>query len=75
MSRGKTGTIQGFGERFDRLIYERNTNCVKLGKYIGKDRKTIYKYRDGEVIPDGVTICRLCTALQTTPNFLLLGKE
>lgn len=75
VSRGKTGTIQGFGERLDRLIYDRNLNCAELGRRIGKDRKSVYTYRNGEAMPDGVVICRMCTALQTTPNYLLWGKE
>ena len=75
MSREKRGTIRGFGDRLDKLIYDRELTCTEVGKRIGKDRRTIYKYRNGESMPDGVVICRLCTVLQTTPNYLLWGKE
>lgn len=75
MARGKTGTIQGFGERLDKLIYDRELTCTELGRRIGLDRKSIYAYRSGEVMPNGVIICRMCTVLRTTPNYLLWGKE
>lgn len=75
MSKTKTRTVRGFGHRLERLIYDNDLNCVEVGKRIGKDRKTVYSYRDGESMPDGVTICRLCDVLHTTPNYLLWGKK
>ena len=75
MSRERTNTMEGFAYRLNKLICERGLNCIQIGEMIGKDRKTIYSYKNGDCSPDGVTICKLCYVLKTTPNYLLLGKE
>lgn len=75
MPRERLGTIVGFGKRLNDLILEKGYTYQQVAERIGRDRKTVYKYKNGDSIPDGVIICRLCTALHTTPNYLLLGKE
>lgn len=75
MQRPKTGTVRGFPDRLDKLIYDRGIDCTELAKRIGVDRRTIYRYRNGEATPNLVIFSRICTVLQTTPNYLLLGKE
>ena len=75
MARERTGTMEGFADRLDKLIYERGYTYQQVADRIGKNRKSVYKYKDGETIPDGVVICKLCSVLRTTPNYLLLGKN
>ena len=75
MPRERVGTIVGFGKRLNDLILEKGYTYQQVAERIGRDRKTVYMYKNGDLIPDGVIICRLCTVLQTTPNYLLLGKE
>lgn len=75
MSREPTGTMIGFAERLDQLIYESGLTNKQIGEMVGRDRKAIGFYRNGAGIPDGVVICKLCSVLKTTPNYLLLGKE
>lgn len=75
MPKKRTGTMIGFPERLDHLIRERGMSNRQVGDMVGRERKTIGMYRTGAVIPDGVIICKLCSALKTTPNYLLLGKE
>lgn len=71
----KTGTVRGFPERLDKLIYDSGINCTELARKIGVDRRAIYTYRNGECTPNLVIFCRICTVLHTTSNYLLLGKE
>ena len=75
MSKKRTGTMIGFAERLDQLIYESGMTNRQIGDMVGRERKAIGLYRTGAGIPDGVVICKLCSVLKTTPNYLLLGKE
>lgn len=75
MARGRTGTMEGFAKRLDDLILASGYTYKQVADRIGKERKAIHGYKSGNTIPDGVTICRLCSVLHTTPNYLLLGKE
>ena len=75
MSRERRGTMQGFAKRLDDLILASGYTYKQVADRIGKERKSIYAYKTGDTIPDGVTICKLCFVLRTTPNYLLLGKE
>ena len=75
MPRERVGTIEGFGKRLNDLILEKGYTYQQVAELIGRERKSVYMYKNGDTIPDGVIICRLCTVLQTTPNYLLLGKE
>ena len=75
MPRERVGTIVGFGKRLNDLILEKGYTYQQVAELIGREKKAVYMYKNGYTIPDGVIICRLCTVLQTTPNYLLLGKE
>ena len=75
MSRERVGTIEGFGKRLNDLILEKGYSYQQVSEMIGRERKSVYMYKNGDSIPDGVIICRLCAILHTTPNYLLLGKE
>lgn len=75
MSRERVGTIEGFAERLDALIYESGLNHSAIGVRVGRDRKTISGYRNGHCIPDAVVLMKMCAVLNTTPNYLILGKE
>ncbi|MCQ2609101.1 MAG: helix-turn-helix domain-containing protein [Bacteroidales bacterium] len=71
----KHNCVEGFGIRLTELIMARKTNCIQISKAIGCDRKSLYKWKNGEANPDILMLCRLCTFLGTTPNYLLYGKE
>lgn len=75
MPRQRVGTMEGFAKRLDDLILASDYTYKQVADRIGKDRKAVYRYKSGDIIPDGVTICKLCSVLNTTPNYLLLGKE
>ena len=75
MPRERVGTVEGFGKRLNDLILAKGYTYRQVAEKIGRDRKAVYQYKNGDTIPDGVIICRLCSVLQTTPNYLLLGKE
>lgn len=75
MSKQRTGIIDGFAERLDDLIFKSNLSCSEIGEKVGRERKSIYAYKNGTNVPDAVVLMRLCTVLNTTPNYLILGKE
>lgn len=75
MSKKRLGTMYGFAKRLDDLILTSGYTYQQIADRIGRERKAVYAYKSGATIPDGVTICRLCSVLRTTPNYLLLGKE
>ena len=60
------------GERIKRLRKERGLSADELGRMIGKDRSTIYRYERGEIEKATVDIIPpLAEALQTTPQYIL----
>lgn len=75
MPRERVGTVEGFGERLQELMWKHNLSDGDVGKRISRNRKTVLAYRHGDGMPDGVILVRLCDALRTTPNYLLLGRE
>ena len=75
MSRERLGTVFGFAERLDSLIQQNEYTYNFVAERVGRDRKSVYGWKNGDAIPDGVIIVRLCALLHTTPNYLLLGKE
>lgn len=75
MAKQRIGIIDGFAERLDDLIYESQLSCSEIGKKVRRDRKTISAYKNGHCVPDAVTLIKLCDVLNTTPNYLLLGKK
>ena len=60
------------GERIKRLRKDLGLSADELGKMIGKDRSTIYRYERGEIENATVDVIpRLAKALQTTPQYIL----
>ena len=60
------------GERIKRLRKDLGLSADELGKMIGKDRSTIYRYENGDIGKATIdVILRLARALQTTPQYLL----
>lgn len=62
------------GERLSDLMYERNITDQELANRIGKERKTICSYRHNESEMGVVTLMKICSVLNTTPNYLLYGR-
>lgn len=75
MSRKRTGTLYGFADRLDYLIYKNGYSYSQLAKRLGCDRKTVYEWKNGATMPNGVFIVRLSFLLHTSPNYLLLGVD
>lgn len=75
MPRNRTGIIDGFAERLNNLILESGLTYTEIAKKVGRERKTIYGYKNGVCVPDAVVLMKLCGVLKTTPNYLLLGKD
>ena len=75
MSRTRTGIIEGFAERLDALIIESGLNHSEIGNRVGRERKSISAYRNGTSVPDAVVLMKMCAVLNTTPNYLISGKE
>lgn len=64
-----------FYERLQEAINKRGLNCVQLGRMVGKDRKTIYTYKNGDCLPDALTLAKLCMALNVSADYLLGIKK
>lgn len=64
--------MPNMGERIRLARKHAHINAGDLGKLIGKNRATIYRYESGEIteIPY-FTIVALAEALQTTPAYLI----
>lgn len=62
----------GTGDRIRQLRKMRNLKPDQLGKMIGRDRASIYRYENGDIekVP-GEIIGPLAKALKTTPAYLL----
>lgn len=60
------------GDRITRLRKELGLSADELGKLIGKDRSTIYRYERGDIENATIDVIpRLARALQTTPQHLM----
>ena len=75
MSRKRTGFLRGFPERLVEAMELSGINCVELGQKIQRDRKVIYKYRNGDVAPDVVTVAKMCAVLHVSADWLLFGTS
>ena len=62
------------GERLSDLMYAQNMTDEELAKRIGKERKSICHYRHNESEMGVVTLMKICSVLNTTPNYLLYGR-
>ena len=60
--------IEGFWDRVDEALEEKNINKSQVAHLIGCDRKTIYN-REGTMNP--LYIARFCAATGTDANWLL----
>jgi transcriptional regulator with XRE-family HTH domain len=70
------GQKMTIGDRIKRLRKELGLSADELGKIIGKDRSTIYRYERGDIEYATVDVIpRLAKALQTTPQYLLGWDE
>ena len=57
------------GERVKRLRKDLDLSADELGKMIGKDRSTIYRYERGDIETATIDVIpHLARALQTTPH-------
>lgn len=47
----------------------------QLGERLGVTRQAVSKWESGQTVPDAATVARLCTALNVSADFVLLGRE
>ena len=60
------------GERMKQLRKGLGLSADELGKMIGKDRSTIYRYERGDIASATIDVLpRLARALQTTPQHIM----
>lgn len=65
----------GVGDRLTRAMRDKKMDCIRLGKAVGLDRKTILGYKHDDT-PMTITTCfKICAILGITPNYLITGKE
>lgn len=56
-------------------MYKKNISGVKLGKLIGADRRRIYEWKNGDLMPNAYYLAKICKALDVSADYLLFGKE
>lgn len=61
-----------FHEQLQKTRLEHNVSIAELSKEAAASESTIQKYEEGRVMPDIITLVRICRALNVTPNDLLL---
>ena len=47
----------------------------QLGELLDVSRQAVSKWESGQTVPDALTIARLCTQLQVSADYVLLGRE
>lgn len=57
-----------FGTNLKILCKSKNISLVELGAEIGKSKSTMYKYAQGEIIPDFPTVIEICNVLEIDIN-------
>ena len=73
--RRRTGFLQGFPERLTLAIEDAEVSTRQLCDCTGKERKTIYAYKNGYTSPDALTLARMCCLLRVSADWLLFGKK
>lgn len=61
-----------FNELLRKTRLDHNVSIEELSKEVAASESTIQKYEEGTVMPDVVTLVRICRSLNVTPNDLLL---
>lgn len=65
----------GFGARLRALRVARQMSQGELGRQIGRHQTSIGPYERGEYAPPRDVVERLAVALDTTPEYLLFGRD
>ena len=63
-------TLHGFAERLNSSI---NMPITHLACKVGIGKKSIYKYINGETMPNSVILARLCKVLNVSADWILFG--
>lgn len=66
---------QGFGARLRALRLARSLSQGELARRIGRHQTSIGPYERGEYAPPREVLERLAQALETTPEYLLFGRD
>ena len=70
-----SGYLEGFPERFQQLIFDKDINCVQLAERIGYERKSIYSWKQGETCPNILALARICKLFNVSADYLLFGED
>jgi transcriptional regulator with XRE-family HTH domain len=65
----------GFGARLRALRVARQLSQGELARHIGRHQTSIGPYERGEYAPPRDIVERLASALETTPEYLLFGRD
>jgi transcriptional regulator with XRE-family HTH domain len=68
-------TQASFGARLRALRLDREMSQVELARRIGRHQTAIGPYERGEYAPPPTIVERLAASLETSPEFLLFGRE
>lgn len=63
------------GVRIKARLYDLHMTQRQLAEACGLTEAAVSRYLNGQRCPKGVIIVRLAEALQTDPNYILLGRE
>lgn len=74
MKSDRPKTVEGFSRRLYLKVFQEFESTSAFARRIGVARSTVWRWFEGDSTPDCVVLVRVCTALRTTPNYLLYGK-
>lgn len=68
-------TVYGFPERLHSLIYSGyEWNISTVAEIIGVERRTIYRWLNGETAPSIIHAMRICDIFHVSADWLIYGK-
>lgn len=74
MNRHYNQTV-GFADRLENEIFRNGISKKKLAEMVGVDRRTIYEYCWGSIMPNALTLAKICKALNVSADYLLFGEK
>ena len=73
MSRSKTYALDGFVDRLEIAMSERNNSY--WSRITDKGRKKVSAYRNGWSVPDATTLGKICAASGVSADWILFGGD
>lgn len=73
MSKKITYGLEGCAERLQEAWLDSGKSKSQLAREIGVDRKTLYAYLNGDLVPNAATFGRICKSLHISADWALFG--